>query len=121
MRLQVLSDQGATVMDTVVPSLRADSAGTRALPPGNYRYRATLFARSGPATTADGPFSVETYSPDFMRPFVSLADLEPTGDAPLGRATAGARTPLHGTVWPFVLLIALVCTEWALRRRWGLR
>jgi hypothetical protein len=40
----------------------------------------------------------------------------------LGEARAGvARTALRGSVWPYLLLVIFLCTEWVLRRRAGLR
>jgi hypothetical protein len=32
----------------------------------------------------------------------------------------GAR-PLHASAWPYIAIILLLCAEWVLRRRWGLR
>jgi hypothetical protein len=36
-------------------------------------------------------------------------------------AVAAAAAPLRTTPWPWLLAIALLCVEWILRRRWGLR
>jgi hypothetical protein len=40
----------------------------------------------------------------------------------LGEADVGTgRTALRGSVWPYLLLVIFLCTEWVLRRRAGLR
>lgn len=36
-------------------------------------------------------------------------------------ATAGVVTPLRTSPWPWLVAIFLLCLEWILRRRWGLR
>jgi hypothetical protein len=36
-------------------------------------------------------------------------------------AGAGRGEPLRLRIWPYLLVALLLCTEWALRRRWGLR
>lgn len=42
----------------------------------------------------------------------------PVGSAP---PTAGVAPRSRGAIWPFVLLVLLLCAEWLLRRRVGLR
>lgn len=118
-RLQVADSAGAAVLDTALVPAGADSATTRPLPPGRYRYaaRATAGAAAGEAT---GEFTVEPASTENVR--------EPVAgrlQAPLAEVRATSRSarsrPLHASAWPYVAIILLLCAEWILRRRWGLR
>jgi len=52
-----------------------------------------------------------------VRPSAELPFDDGDGDAVL---TAG-RQRLHTTAWPWILLVALLCAEWIVRRRQGLR
>jgi len=104
----------------VMPMLRGDTAVTPALAPGHYTFEARAFSDGQEVATASGPLTVESYSPEFTRAAVELAGLDaarPAGTAP--RRPDGE--PLHTSPWPYLLLVMIVCTEWALRRRWGLR
>lgn len=118
------SEDGAVVLDTVLPMVRGDTAALAALPPGHYRYSARAFANGEPVAAAEGPFTVASYSPEFSRPRVALTGLGTERDASRDATNDAAKTagvPLHATPWPYILLLGLLCTEWALRRRWGLR
>lgn len=90
-------------------TLRFDATGRAELrlPPGVYRY-----ALAG--GTEQGVVAVETYSDEFL-PRV------PTLVAQPGEATARlASVGLRDRWWLFVIAIAALATEWALRRRQGL-
>jgi hypothetical protein len=94
---------------TRVDTLRFDAAGRAELllPPGVYRY-----ALSGGAE--QGVVAVETYSDEWLPRTPSL------GSQP-GEATARlASVGLRDRWWLFVIAIAALATEWALRRRQGL-
>ncbi|HXO84587.1 MAG TPA: hypothetical protein VN803_03580 [Gemmatimonadales bacterium] len=94
---------------TRTDTLRFDAAGRAELllPPGIYRY-----AVSGGAE--QGVVAVETYSDEWLPRAPSLR-------AQPGEATARlASTGLRDRWWLFVIAIAALATEWALRRRQGL-
>ncbi|HEV8382476.1 MAG TPA: hypothetical protein VGQ29_12875 [Gemmatimonadales bacterium] len=104
--LAVSVRSGAT---TRTDTLRFDAAGRAALllPPGSYRY--TL--GGGPE---QGVVAVETYS-DEWRPRAPALSAQP------GEATARvASVGLRDRWWLFLIAVAALATEWALRRRQGL-
>lgn len=120
--VRVATEAGKVVLDTVMTVLRADTATMRALPPGQYRYAARAFGGGKLAASADGPFTVERFSPDFLRPLLPATRLEeaatPVGPGGIHR---GRGAPLHTSPWPYGLIVLVLCAEWVLRRRWGLR
>jgi hypothetical protein len=63
---------------------------------------------------------VERYSPEFTRPALPLDPPAAGGTEPRPATPSPAR-PLRSSGWPYLALIALLCAEWVLRRRWGLR
>jgi hypothetical protein len=94
---------------TRTDTLRFDDAGRAELllPPGVYRYTLS----GGPE---QGVVAVETYSDEWL-------PRAPTLHAQAGEPTARvASTALRDRWWLFVLAIAALATEWALRRRQGL-
>ena len=96
---------------TRIDTLRFDAAGRAELllPPGVYRY-----AVSGGPPSEQGVVAVETYSDEWLPRAPSL-------HAQPGEATARiASTGLRDRWWLFVIAIAALATEWALRRRQGL-
>lgn len=105
--------EDAVTLDTVVRP-QDGVATTAPLPPGRYRYR----ARTGEVEAA-GELTVESYTPELTRP----ATLETVDGAGVGSGDAGRRAgrPLHASPWPYVWVVLALCTEWVLRRRWGLR
>ncbi|HEX7049149.1 MAG TPA: VWA domain-containing protein [Longimicrobiales bacterium] len=118
--LSITDTAGAVVLDTALALGSRDSLTTPALPPGHYRYRARAIRGGDEVATAEGPVSVESYSPEFTRAAAALTGFDAAGDdASLPGGRSGA--PLHTTPWPYLLLVLLVSTEWVLRRRWGLR
>jgi len=100
----------------------ADTLRSAVVPPGHYSYSATAFAGDTVAGTATGPFTVERYSPELAREGVDLAALvsQATPVGP-GARERGPRRPLHASALPWALLVVMLCAEWVLRRRWGLR
>lgn len=100
----------------------ADTLRSAAVPPGHYSYSATAFAGDSVAGSATGPLTVEQYSPELARASVDLDALvaEATPVGPDARER-GPRRPLHASALPWALLVLLLCVEWVLRRRWGLR
>jgi len=94
---------------TRTDTLRFDPAGRAELllPPGVYRYALS----GGPE---QGVVAVETYSDEWLPRAPALA-------AQPGEATARiASIGLRDRWWLFVIAIAALATEWALRRRQGL-
>jgi hypothetical protein len=108
---------GAAVMDTSMSVAAGDTAWTRPPAPGNYRYAAAAFSGGKPVGRATGPLTVELYSPDYARP---VFDWRRAGGTRQETAGAAGERPLHESVWPYALILALLSLEWALRRRWGL-
>ncbi len=105
----------AAVTDTTV-AVTNGTATTAPLPPGRYAYT----ARTAGSEDA-GQLIVESYSPEFTR---SGSPLE-LASGPGGGAGEAVRRrptrPLRAVPWPYVLVVALLCAEWVLRRRWSLR
>ena len=94
---------------TRIDTLRFDPAGRAELllPPGVYRY-----ALSGGAE--QGVVAVETYSDEWLPRTPALT-------AQTGESTARvAAVALRDRWWLFVIAVAALATEWALRRRQGL-
>ena len=119
LQVQLTDAAGRTLSSTVTPQ-RGDTALTAALPPGHYRYAARAFGGGSEIARASGPLSVESYSREFLAAPQNLSELR-SGPAALAGAARGGGRPLHAFIWPYILLIALLCAEWILRRRWGLR
>jgi hypothetical protein len=120
LRIRMTAASGAAVRDTVVAA-QADTASTPALPPGHYAYEVTAYAEGAEVATSEGNLTVESYSPEFTRPVVTLQMLEASA-VPVGPGSRGTPgRPLHSSAWPYVLIVLLIAAEWVLRRRWGLR
>ncbi|HEX9105957.1 MAG TPA: hypothetical protein VF832_01985, partial [Longimicrobiales bacterium] len=120
--VRVTGETGQMAIDTVMPVLKADTATMRPLPPGQYRFAARAVVAGKVAATAEGPFTVERFSPDFLLPIQPPAALT-AESTPLGPGSLhqGRGAPLHTTPWPYILIVLTLVTEWILRRRWGLR
>lgn len=120
--LRITDAEGAVVMDTVVSALRGDTAYTPPLAPGHYAYGARVFTGDTEAGAAEGPISVESYSPEFLRASAEIGafDAEDAREPAIRNIVREGR-PLHTLPWVYLMIVGLVCTEWVLRRRWGLR
>lgn len=94
-------------------AIAGGAAATEALPPGHYTYE----ARAGGAV-ARGALTVESFTREYVRTAQALEDVPATGAAGVGAPDA---RPLHASPLAYVLLLALLCAEWILRRREGLR
>lgn len=116
---RMVAEDGATAADTVVRHVQGEAVESGALPPGHYRYTVTAFAGDAQVARGEGELSVESYSPEFARGEVALAGF--AGRTEAGSPIERPGRPLHTTPWPYLLFVGLVCAEWTLRRRWGLR
>ncbi len=91
------------------------------LPPGRYRFHARAYRADRVAATAAGPAEVEAFAPELLPragpAFSASFRVEPSPTTPAG----GGRRGLAAAGWPYLVLIALFCAEWALRRLVGLR
>ncbi|HEX6559475.1 MAG TPA: hypothetical protein VF021_08430, partial [Longimicrobiales bacterium] len=105
---------------TAVAAQQGDTATTAPPPPGHYRYDVRAFAAGREIARANGPLTVESYSPEFIRRPVDLGALRSTGSALSREARARGRS-LHTYTWLYLLLAGTLAAEWLLRRRWGLR
>ncbi|MBI4539661.1 MAG: hypothetical protein HY704_09175 [Gemmatimonadetes bacterium] len=117
LRLRILAGDSA-VTDTTLALRGAGTFTTPPLPPGHYRYVASSPRR--PATLlADGPITVERFSGEMIVPPVSArADTVRGGTQ---RGGERGRRRLHSHPAPYLLAILLLCADWIVRRRKGLR
>ncbi|MDH3224362.1 MAG: hypothetical protein OEO23_11650 [Gemmatimonadota bacterium] len=115
-RVTVSDPSGQAVMDSVVVVPPSGTFETGPLSPGRYGFESAL-----EADTAVGEFVVESFSGDMLRRPVdpTLLAVDPAAG---GAETASRRTrPLRTSSWPYLLVLGLLCGEWTLRRRAGLR
>lgn len=103
-------------LDTVL-AVTEGVATLAVVAPGHYRYEARAWLPEGPAVEGAGPITVERYSREFTRP----ARLGSTGRVAEASPAAERGRLLRATPWPYALVVLLLCAEWVLRRRWGLR
>jgi hypothetical protein len=109
----------STVQDTVMTAPEEGILQTAELAPGTYSYRATWSAEED--GTAEGRFDVEAYTGELRyQPARTLLEAPPT-QAESGPERSGPRRPLRTHPLPYLLLLGLLCGEWTLRRRRGLR
>jgi hypothetical protein len=118
LQLRLIDARGAQQTTTVRPQ-QGDTALTAVLPPGHYQYSARAFAGAELAE-GSGALTVESYSAEFMRPATDLSELRSAATTLAENHRSGGR-PLHASPWPYLLIVLLLCVEWVLRRRWGLR
>jgi len=108
------------------PILRRDSARVDdrgrftlpVLPPGRYLWE----ARGGEGPVSSGEVEVEAFLDALLRPAGDadrLTSQAGTGVEPA--LAAPSRRPLRSHPLPWLLLVGILCAEWALRRRAGLR
>lgn len=116
--VRLTAADGRVATDTIIAGTGADTLATHSVEPGRYTYDARAWTAAGEAT-GSGEITVESWSPEFTRAVARPADIEAAPEA-LGSA-GRVRTPLHASMWPWILLVVLLSVEWVLRRRWGLR
>jgi hypothetical protein len=113
-RLSVHSGEDL-VTDTVV--LAGGRVLTPALPPGTYGY--ALVDQASGDSLASGRFDVAATTAE-MLPAVADSGLASLATAAPRAVDAGGR-PLRTHPLPYLLVICLLCGEWIVRRRSGLR
>ncbi len=91
------------------------------LPPGRYRYRARAYQGDRVAAAAAGPSEVEAFAAEVLPPATSGFSASLQVKPSPATAADGGRRGLATAGWPYLVLIALFCAEWALRRSVGLR
>lgn len=111
-RLQ-LSRDGVAVLDSVVPG--GAPANTGVVDPGMYDYAVV----SGTDTLSTGRFDVSAASAE-MLPAAATPDVPAQAASAIG-GERGVGRPLRTEPWPYLLLLTLLCVEWVVRRRSGLR
>jgi hypothetical protein len=116
--VSVTAEDGASVADFMALG-GFDTLAAPAIPAGDYSYTVRTFAGTETATSS-GPITVESFSQDFTRPRVDPSRLEETVIS-TSSVARGPRVPLRTVPWPWAILITILCLEWILRRRWGLR
>lgn len=116
--VNIIGEDGATALDATMTA-GSDTLTAPAVPAGNYAYSVRTFSGAETATST-GPITVESFSADFTRPRVDGSRLEELVIS-TGSMARGPRVPLRTVPWPWAILIAILCLEWVLRRRWGLR
>ena len=112
LRVRVESGDGVAVDTTLAGT---PIASINPLPPGTYDY--TTLTEGGD-TLSSGRFDVAGNSLELL-PAPEEPEL-PLRGAALGWSDGGGR-PLRTSPWPYALLILLLCGEWIVRRRSGLR
>ena len=114
LRLTVSAVLGDSVVTDTALTQPVEALRTPALVPGSYRYRAV----SGSDSTS-GRFDVHATSAELRHLRMEVPDsiLSPPGN----REERGAGRPLRAYPFPYLLLLGLLCGEWVVRRRKGLR
>ncbi|MEM7417064.1 MAG: hypothetical protein AAF389_16275 [Gemmatimonadota bacterium] len=108
----VVSRGDSIVSDTVFTG--PGTVSSSALPPGEYSFTAL----SGADTVSGGRFDVASTTDEMIPvPFESSSAGGTSG--PIADLSAGI--PLRTTPWPYLAILLLLCGEWIVRRRSGLR
>jgi len=111
--IQVLAGD-SIVVDTTVTG--GGLVATGVLPPSPYSYTVT---DADGDTISSGRFDVTPATTEMLPP-ARQPEL-PVRTASIGDSEDGLGRPLRTSPWPYLLVIALLCGEWVVRRRSGLR
>ncbi len=123
----LLRDTAGAVAREERRSAPGDTLTSEPLPVGRYRYEAQAWRGGRVAAAGEGPLEVEAFHPELLpAPVVDAVVAARTsagGGGPEGvpAPRAEARLRLRRLGWPLLLLLALLCGEWVLRQRLGLR
>ena len=113
MNLRLLKND-SLLIDTVMVGGTNPSSGT--LPPGLYHYR---FGTLSGELIGEGRFDVEMISGEMIPP--SEEPEAPESSAVTVASDERSERPIRTYPWPYLLVIILLCAEWIIRRRIGLR
>jgi hypothetical protein len=103
-----------TVMDTTLES--GTPSGLGVFEPGLYSYSVV---EGGAGVSGAGRFDVEARTDEMVPATFRAVSAEGT---PVAGGVIGSRgLPVRTMMWPYLLIIALLCIEWIARRRAGLR
>jgi hypothetical protein len=114
LRLTVFAVPGDSGVTDTTLAQPVEALRTPELVTGSYRYQAV----SGSDSTA-GRFDVHATSAELRHPRMEVPDSIPP--PPGRRDGGGAGRPLRAYPLPYFLLLGLLCSEWVVRRRKGLR
>jgi len=112
-KIQIMAAD-SVVVDTTVTG--GGLVATGVLPPNPYRY--TVTDASGD-TLSSGRFDVTPATTEMLPP--ARQPEIPVRAASIAGSDDGLGRPLRTTPWPYLLVIVLLCGEWVVRRRSGLR
>ena len=115
-QVQISSGDGPPLLDSALVVPQSGGFETDVLPPGRYAFRSLL-----EADTTRGEFVVESFSGDMLRRAVDPTVLAVEVEEGAGVQTAPPTRPLRTSSWPYLFVLGLLCGEWTLRRRAGLR
>lgn len=107
----------APVVDTIMVGAPGAQLESRALPPGRYRYQVRAMHADAAGEVITGELAVAGFTPELVTPARELDFAQPVRREDDARAASR----LHTQWWAWTLLLALLCAEWLLRRRMGLR
>lgn len=117
--VELRGESGESVFSQTAPS--GDSLAT-GLSPGRYRYAARAYVGTRAVSVAEGPAEVEAFSQELLPgPRASFESVTAATGADVDARRSGGSRGLATLGWPYLILIALFCGEWALRRWSGLR
>lgn len=114
--ITVRDGSGGVVVDTVLMVSEAGAFQLAPLPVGEYTYTASATAEAAPLT---GRFEVEGFTDEMLKRPVDEARLRVVGSG--SRGSTSGRRPFRTSPLPYLLILAILCMEWAGRRRLGLR
>jgi len=109
-----ISADGATAVDTLLGG--GTGATTASLPPDTYTYQ--VLGAAGD-TVGTGRFDVVTSTLDMLPAVADPLEMAPPTGTVVPLEASGR--PLRTSPLPYLLVIALLCGEWIVRRRSGLR
>ncbi len=116
--VEVMNRDSSALWRGVAPA--GDSLGT-VLPPEQYQYRARAYRADRVAASAEGPIEVEEFTRELLPGSSALLAELSGGDMTDREPGAVGHRRMATRGWPYLLLIALFCAEWAVRRFIGLR
>ena len=109
-----IGTEAGPVLDTTLVS--GGTAGVGRFEPGLYDY--SVFDENG-EVVASGRFDVAARTDEMLPARFSSVDAE--GAPSVAVVSEPVGRPLRTMFWPYLLVIGLLCMEWVVRRRAGLR